>query len=214
MKIGIVGAGSVGSGLGKLWAAGGHQILYSYSRDPHKLESLAQQSGPNARAGTPREAVGFGDLVVLTVPWTAVSDALQQMGSVEGKLLLSTVNALKPDFSGLDIGTTTSAGEWIAQRTPGAIFVEALPLNAEILHAPSRQFGDITPSVFYCGDDAQAKAVVAGLLSEAGMEAVDAGALSRARLIEPAGLLVAQVGYDLGLGPNVAIKLLRREAPS
>lgn len=210
MNIGIVGAGSVGSGLGKLWAATGHEILLSYSRDPRKLETLAEAIGPNARAGSPRAAVEFGEVVLLAVPWGAVSEALTQMGPLTGKLLFSSVNALKPDFSGLDIGTSTSAAEWIADHAPGATVVEALPVNAEILHSPSRLFGALTPTVFYCGDDADAKAVIARLLAEAGMEAVDAGPLSRARLVEPAGFLVAQLGYGLGLGPNVALKLLRR----
>ncbi|UFP96236.1 NADPH-dependent F420 reductase [Gloeobacter morelensis] len=210
MQIGIVGAGSVGSALGKLWAATGHRIMFSYSRDPLKLEAVARAAGPNAATGTPREAVEFGEVVVLAVPWGAAADALARMGSLAGKLLCSTVNALKPDFSGLDIGTTTSAAEWIAGRAVGATVVEALPLNAEILHAPSPLFGEVTPSMFYCGDDTKAKAVVAGLMTEAGMEPVDAGALVRARLVEPAGLLVAQLGYGLGVGPNVALKVLRR----
>ncbi|MBW4696893.1 MAG: NAD(P)-binding domain-containing protein [Aphanocapsa lilacina HA4352-LM1] len=210
MQIGIVGAGSVGSALAKRWAAAGHRILLSYSRDPLKLGSVAHSAGPQAQVGSPREAVAFGEVVVLAVPWGAVDDALTQMGSLAGKLLCSTVNALKPDFSGLEIGTTTSAAEWIAERAVGATVVEALPLNAEILHAPSPLFGEVTPSMFYCGDAAEAKAVVAGLMAEAGMEPVDAGALVRARLVEPAGLLVAQLGYGLGVGPNVALKVLRR----
>lgn len=210
MKIGIIGAGSVGSGLGKLWTAAGHPVLLSYSRDPDKLKTLAVEMGPGVRAGSPREAVEFGEVVLLAVPWGAVTDALAQMGSLAGKLLFSSVNALKPDFLGLDIGTTTSAAEWIAERTPGATVVEALPVNAELLHSPSLHFGDLVPSVFYCGDDATAKATVARLLTDAGMDPIDAGPLVRARLIEPAGLLVAQVGYGLGVGPNVALKLLRR----
>ncbi|MBC8122125.1 MAG: NADPH-dependent F420 reductase [Gemmatimonadaceae bacterium] len=210
MKIGIVGAGSVGSGLGKLWTAAGHQVLLSYSRNVHKLEILAGEIGPGANVGTPREAVEFGEVVLLAVPWQAVTDALAQAGSLAGKLLFSSVNALKSDFSGLDIGTTTSAAEWIAERTPGATVVEALPVNAELLHSPSLRFGTQVPSVFYCGDDANAKATVARLLTDAGMDPIDAGPLVRARLVEPAGFLVAQVGYGLGVGPNVALKLLRR----
>jgi len=210
MKIGIIGAGKVGSGLGKLWAAQGHQILFSYSRDFQKLTSLAETVGAHACAGTPSEAVAFGEIVVLTVPWGAVADALAQAGSLAGKVLFTTVNPLKPDYSGLAIGTTTSAGEWIAEHSPGAKVVESLVVNEELLHTGSRQFGDDIPTVFYCGDDPDSKATIAQLLSEIGLEPIDAGGLTVARLLEPAGFLIARSGYSLGYGPNVALKLLRR----
>ena len=210
MKIGIIGTGNVGSGLGDIWAKQGHQILFSFSKDRDHLREVAEAAGANASVGTPQEAVAFGEVVVLAVPWGAVDAALEQAGSLNGKILFTTVNALKPDFSGLEVGTTTSAGEEIARRTPGAIVVESMPVNAEILHSSSRQFGTVSPTVFYVGDDANAKLLVAKLLEETGMEPVDAGPLTNARLIEPAGFLVAQLGYALGLGPNVALKLLRR----
>ena len=210
MNIGIIGTGNVGSGLGDIWAKQGHQILFSFSKDMNQAREVAEAAGANARVGTPKEAVAFGEIVVLAVPWGAVDTALEQAGSLQGKILLTTVNALKPDFSGLEIGTTASAGEEIAKRAPGAIVVESLPVNAEILHSSSRQFGAVSPTVFYVGDDANAKSIVAKLLEEAGMEPIDAGPLTNARLIEPTGFLVAQLGYALGLGPNVALKLLRR----
>ncbi len=208
MKIGMIGVGNVGSGLGKIWVEAGHEVFFSYSRDPDKLAKLAQSLG--AKSGTPREAVTFGEVVVLTVPWGAVGNALAEAGDLTGKILFSTVNALKPDFSGLEIGTDTSAAEWIAERAPGALVIESLVVNAEILQAPSRKFGEVTPTTFYCGDDAVAKALVSKLLADAGIEGVDAGPLTCARLMEPTGLLVAQLGYALGLGGNVALKLLRR----
>ena len=210
MNIGIIGTGNVGSGLGDIWAKQGHHILFSFSKDMNQAREVAEAAGANARVGTPQEAVAFGEVVVLAVPWGAVDAALEQAGSLAGKILFTTVNALKPDFSGLEIGTTTSAGEEIARRAPGAIVVESLPVNAEILHSSSRQFGTQSPTVFYVGNDAHAKSVVAKLIEEAGMEPIDAGPLANARLIEPTGFLVAQLGYALGLGPNVALKILRR----
>ena len=210
MNIGIIGTGNVGSGLGDIWAKQGHHVLFSFSKDMDQAREVAEAAGANARVGTPQEAVAFGEVVVLAVPWGAIDTALEQAGSLAGKILFTTVNALKPDFSGLEIGTTTSAGEEIARRAPGAVVVESLPVNAEILHSSSRQFGAQSPTVFVVGDDANAKAVVTKLIEEAGMEPIDAGPLANARLIEPTGFLVAQLGYALGLGPNVALKLLRR----
>jgi 8-hydroxy-5-deazaflavin:NADPH oxidoreductase len=59
MNIGIIGAGNMGNGLGKLWAQSRHQLMFSYSRDIIKLEKIAQSIGSNARIGTPSEAVAF-----------------------------------------------------------------------------------------------------------------------------------------------------------
>ena len=93
MKIGIIGAGNMGSGLAKFWAKNGHQIMFSYSRDPEKLKSIVQSVDPDARVGTPAEAVQFADVVLLSVPWGAVESALQAAGSLDGKILFSCVNA-------------------------------------------------------------------------------------------------------------------------
>jgi 8-hydroxy-5-deazaflavin:NADPH oxidoreductase len=84
-----------------------------------------------------------------------------------------------------------------------------MPLFAEVLHSPTTQFGDQTPSVFYCGDDAEAKAIVADLLRETGCEPIDAGPLKNARYVEPAGMLLVQLAYAQQMG-QVAIKLLQR----
>jgi len=209
MKIGIIGAGNMGTGMGKFWAKNGHQLMFSYSRSPEKLKAAAESVSPDTLTSTPSEAVQFADVVVLSVAWAAVEDALQQAGSLDGKILFSCVNALLPDMSGLAVGTTTSAAEEIAKLAPGARVVESLPLFAEVLHSPSRQFGEQIPSVFYCGDDAEAKAIVAHLLRETEVEAIDAGSLRNARYIEPAGMLLVQLAYGQQMG-QIAMKLLQR----
>jgi 8-hydroxy-5-deazaflavin:NADPH oxidoreductase len=209
MNIGIVGAGNMGSALGTIWAQKGHKLLFSYSRDPAKLEKIAQSIGSNARVGTPTEAVAFAEVVVLSVPYGAVEDALQAAGSLEGKMLFSIVNALLPDMSGMAVGTTTSAAEEIAKRAPGARVVEALPVFAEVLHSESRRFDNQQATVFYTGDDQQAKQVVASLLRELDVEPIDAGALKNSRYVEPAMMLLIQLAYAQQLG-QVGFKLLQR----
>lgn len=67
MNIGIIGSGSMGSALGKIWAKNGHQVLFSYSRDPQKLQALAESLGPNAHTGTPAQAAQFGNVVMSTL---------------------------------------------------------------------------------------------------------------------------------------------------
>lgn len=209
MNIGIIGAGNMGSGLGKFWAQNGHKLMFSYSRDESKLQKIAQAIGSNASVGTPTEAVQFADVVLLSVPYTVIADALKAAGSLDGKILFSCVNALLPDMSGLAVGTTTSAAEEVAQLAPGARVIEALPLFAEVLNSPSQQFGDQTATIFYTGDDQEAKRVVADLLRETNVEAIDAGPLKNARFVEPAMFLLVQLAYGQQLG-QVAFKLLKR----
>jgi 8-hydroxy-5-deazaflavin:NADPH oxidoreductase len=209
MKIGIIGAGNIGSSLGKIWAKNGHELMFSFSRDEQKLKALAASVSATAQVGTPIAAVKFADVVLLAVPWSAVPEALQAAGSLEGKLLFSCVNALKPDMSGMAVGTTTSAAEEIAKLAPGARVVEGLPLFAEVLQSGDTSFDGARATVFYCGDDTEAKTIVAGLLEETEVEAIDIGGLSTARYLEPAMMLLIQLAYMQQMG-QVAFKLLRR----
>lgn len=219
MKIGIIGAGNIGSGLGTLLAKAGHEIMFSYSRDPEKIRRLAAEAGPTADSGTAEQAASFGDVVVLAVGWEAVPDALKAAGSLDCKILISCVNPLTPDYSGLVVGTTTSGAEEIARLAPGAHVVEAfLNVFAGILHSGTMQFGDDVPSVFYCGDDVNSKATVATLIAEIGLEPVDSGPLRNARFVEPTAMLILQLGAFLGMArewkpgefTDLSVKLLRR----
>lgn len=209
MNIGIIGTGNMGTGMGKFWVQNGHKLMLSYSRNPEKLRTAAESIGSGTLVGTPAEAVHFADVVVLSVAWTAVEDALQQAGSLDGKILFSCVNALLPDMGGLAVGTTTSAAEEIAKLAPDARIVEAMPVFAEVLHSSSRLFNELKPTVFYCGDDQDAKAIVAQLLQETEVDAIDAGSLKSARYVEPTGFLLVQLAYAQNMG-QVALKLLRR----
>ena len=219
MKIGIIGSGNIGSGLGTLFAKNGHEVMFSFSRDLHKHEQVVSEAGPSTRSGTPEQAARFGDVVVLAVGWGAVQEALQAAGSLDGKTLISCVNPLTPDFSGLVVGTTTSAAEEIAKLAAGAHVVEAfLNVFAGILHSDTMLFGADVPSVFYCGDDAAAKSAVRTLIGDIGLEPVDSGPLRNARFIEPTAMLILQLGAFLGMAKewkpgeftDLAVKLLRR----
>jgi 8-hydroxy-5-deazaflavin:NADPH oxidoreductase len=207
MKIGIIGAGNVGTALAKRLGAAGHEIMLSYSRDSAKLQAAATTFG--ARTGSPAEAVAFGDVVALTVPWVTIEDALQAAGPLSGKIVWDCTNALKPDLSGLAIGTTTSAGETIAKLAPGARIVKAIPPFAELMHSDDPLIGGKAPGTFMCGDDAEAKAIVLPLLKAMPMDVVDAGPLENARYAEAAGFLLIKLGYGQGLGSRIGFALLR-----
>jgi predicted dinucleotide-binding enzyme len=219
MRIGIIGVGNIGSGLGNLFARHGHEVMFSYSHDPQKIQRVVNEAGPNARPGTPEEAARFGDVIVLAVGWGSVVDALKAAGSLDGKTLVSCVNPLTPDFSGLVVGTTTSGAEEIAKLVPGAHVVEAfLNIFAGILHSGTMLFGTDVPSVFYCGDDADSKAAVAKLITDIGLEPIDSGPLRNARFVEPTAMLFLQLGAFLGMAKewkpgeftDLSLKVLRR----
>src|SRR5207253_8469363 len=153
---GIIGSGKMGVGLGRLWAKHGHYVMFSYSRRPEKLQELVQEIGSHAWSGTPLEAVRFGDVLLLAVPWAGIGDALVAAGPLDGKIILSCVNPLGPQ--GLEVGLTSSAAEEIAKLVPAAIVIEAFnTIFAGILHSKAHVFGDSMPTVFYCGDARVAK---------------------------------------------------------
>lgn len=208
MKIGIVGTGRMGTGLGKYWARNGHDLMFSFSRDEAKLCAAAASTGVGSQVGTAAEAAAFGDVILLATPYEVAGEALRAAGTLEGKVVFSCVNALNKDMSGMAVGTNTSGAEELAKLVPHARFVEALPSFAEILHSQAPTVGGAVPTVFYCGDEPDAKGIVAGLLRQTNVEPVDAGPLVNARFLEPAMMLLVQLAYPLAMGP-LALRLLR-----
>ncbi|MDP2158437.1 MAG: NADPH-dependent F420 reductase [Nitrospirota bacterium] len=209
MKIGVIGSGNMGSGLGKIWAMKGHSVIFSYSRSQEKLNSLAA-SLPKAKAGTPVEAAQ-ADVILLSVHWPDVPDALKQAGTLNNKIVVDCTNPLNSDLSGLVIGHMTSAAEEIARMAPGARVVKAFNTAfAQVYEEKSRLFGSRRASMFFCGDDAEAKTVVAKLISDVGFDPVDCGPLTAARLLEPLAMLVITLGYGMKMGTNMALDLIRR----
>jgi len=211
MKIGVIGSGGMGGGLGKLWTAKNHAVLFSDGHNAAHLPELVQAAGPNAQMGSPQDAARFGEAVLLTVRWPDVPAALEGVAPLlAGKTLISCINPFKPDFSGLEIGTTTSGAEQVALLAPDAHIVACLFVNATVVNSPTRQFGDETPTVFYCGDNEAAKKEVATLLFDLGVEPVDAGSLASARYLEPYAMLLMTLGMQTGWKTDFAMKLLKR----
>lgn len=214
MKIGIIGAGNVGTGLGRRLAAHGHEIMVSFARTPDKVAAAAAAIGAGARAVTPAEAVAESELVVLATPWGVTLDVTRELAALlANRIIWDTTNPLKPDMSGLAVGTTSSGGEEVAKLTPGARVVKAIAPFAEVLQSPVDDLISAPPGVFVCGDDPAARAVVAGLVTAIGGDPVDAGPLTMARYAEPAAMLLVQLAYVQGFGPQIGLTVLR-ERPS
>ena len=206
MRIAIIGTGNVGSALGTRWTQRGHEVVFG-SRDPSspKVKKLLAATG--AGAASIRDAVADASVVVLATPWDATQSSIAAAGDLTGKILLDATNPLQN--MKLALGLTTSGAERVASWAGGAAVVKAFnSTGAGNMLNPD--YAGQKPTMFICGDDAAAKQVVSGLAEEIGFEAVDAGALTLARYLEPlAGLWIA-LAYAQGLGPNIAFKLLRR----
>jgi NADPH-dependent F420 reductase len=208
MNIGILGAGNIGGALGKRWAANGHEIVFGVrDAQTYTAQILLNACGDNARPGTMREAATFGEVVVLAVPWMAVSEVLQQVGDLPGKILVDCTNRMTPPVA----GGTASGTEEVAHLVPGARVVKAFnTLGAESL--ANLQFGGQAASTFICGDDPDAKAVVTRLGEEIGFDVVDVGTLAEAPLIESLARLWVEISRHQGR--DIAFALLRRNPRS
>lgn len=184
MRIGILGAGRIGSTLARRWAGAGHELTLGYSRDPRRLAALAESLGPSVGAGTPRDATD-ADAVVLSVPWPRVGDALVQAGDLSGRVLVDTTNPFPaPDAPPALPTGATSAGQEVARLAPGARVVKAFNTLYSVTLAERAGGGLALP---LSGDDPAGKALVAGLVADAGHVPVDIGSLAGSARQEPGG---------------------------
>ncbi|MGO8948482.1 MAG: NADPH-dependent F420 reductase [Ktedonobacterales bacterium] len=184
MRIGIIGAGHIGGNAGQLFVRAGHEVLFSFARDQAKLDQLAAATGPQAGVGTPRQAVEFGEVVMLAVPWTTIDAALAAAGDLTGKIVIDTTNQFGPG------GVVTppdglSAAAFNARRMPGARLVKAYnTLTAGFQAQTAGRQGSDRVVLFYAGEDAEAKRVVAQLIEDSGFAPVDIGGWEHVKFME------------------------------
>ena len=214
MKIAVIGAGNVGGTLGKRWAGAGHEVAFG-ARDPAeaKVAALVRESGPTARAVSVPEAARDAAVVVLTVPWDSARDALAAAGDLRGRILIDATNPvpLTPEGlrQGLVIGHTTSGGEQVARWAEGARVVKAFNTTGW-QNMADPVYGSQGLSMLLCGDDAEAKKVVADLARQLGFEPVDVGPLRSARYLEAVATLWIDMAVLQGMGTNFGFRLVKR----
>jgi 8-hydroxy-5-deazaflavin:NADPH oxidoreductase len=189
MTIAIIGTGNVGSALARGWSRTGQKMVLG-ARDPANAEvaKLARETG--AEAKTPAAAAASGDVVVLALPWHAAEGAVKALGGLKGKIVIDCMNPLtmRGGKLALDRGFDTSGAEALAGWIPDARIVKTLNQVGAEMMADNRTLPH-RPVMFMAGNDAAAKAAVARLLNDLGFEALDAGDLTIARLLEPYGLV-------------------------
>jgi 8-hydroxy-5-deazaflavin:NADPH oxidoreductase len=177
MKLGVIGSGRIGGNAARLLAQAGHEVLLSFSRDPDKLRDLAASIGDRARTGEARDAVAFGDVVILSVPWSVIPEALEQAGSLEGKVVIDTTN---PFGAGgvVDLPDGLTSAQFNQRRMPGARLVKAFnTLTSAFQASAATRPAETRAVLFFAGDDADAKATVRRLIEDAGFVPGDLGGL-------------------------------------
>jgi predicted dinucleotide-binding enzyme len=210
MRIGIIGAGNVGGTLGRAWVKNGHDVVFGVPNPAApRVRELLQSTGGKARAGSVAEAAAHGAVVVLATPWPATEGAVRQAGDLGGKVILDCTNPLKEDLSGLAVGHTTSGAEQVAAWASSKRVVKVFNTTGyENMARPS--YGGTPITMFFAGDDAEAKKVAAQLAREIGFDPVDAGPLANARLLEPLAFLWIYLAIKQGHGTGFAFKLVQR----
>lgn len=210
MKIAVIGAGSVGGTLGRKWAEKGHAVMFGV-RDPssEKSRKLVKEIGNGVSALSVKDAAAFGDVVVYATPWGVTKDAIASSSPLTDKIVIDCTNPLTPDFSELTVGFTSSGAELVAEWAKGAKVYKAF--NQTSWENIAEPVYDTGPSVMMvCGEDGEAKQTVLKLVSDVGFEAIDAGELKIARLIEPFGMIWIHLAMKQGLGRNWAFQIVRR----
>ncbi|MEP7326556.1 MAG: NAD(P)-binding domain-containing protein [Gemmatimonadota bacterium] len=196
--IGIIGSGEVGQTLARGFKQHGYQVKIG-SRSPEKLAGFSKET--RIPAGTFAEVAQFGSLLVLCVSGEAALDAMKLAGAANtrGKTIIDTTNpiAKSPPVDGvLSFFTTPNSPllEQLQAAYPEAHLVKAFnSVGSARMVNPG--FKDGKPTMFYCGNDAGARAEVAGILEQFGWEAADMGSAIAARAIEPLCILWCIPGF-------------------
>lgn len=209
MNIAVIGTGSVGGTLGRRWAELGHAVAFGVrdTADADAKALVAKIKG-EARLASVRDAAQDAEVVVLATPYAANAAALAAAGDLAGKILIDVTNPIGANFS-LAVGFDTSGAEEVAQLAPRARVYKAMnQVGFEVMADPAFAAGK--PVMFVAGDDAAGKRAVLDLVSALGFEAIDAGELAIARLLEPYAMLWIHLMARRNQGRKFAFGLLRR----
>ena len=193
MKIGVIGSGKIGGTLGGLWVKAGHEVMFS-SLDLEHDKALAASLGPNARAGTPRDAAAFGEVLLMAVPYGALPQLGRDLADlIKGKAVIDACNPF-PSRDG-EIATWArekGAGLASAELLRGALIVRAFNAISyarlpEIAHRQGERIG-----MPMAGDDANAIKVASRLVREIGFDPVVVGSLAMGRHLIPGTALAGE----------------------
>jgi len=200
MKIGILGSGAVGQVLASGFIKHGYEAMIG-TRSPEKLADWKSKAGKGGSVGSFAEAAAFGEMIVLAAKGNAAKDILKMAGvaNLNGKTIIDTTNPIAdapPEKGVLKYFTTleNSLMEQLQAAYPEARFVKAFSSVGNALMV-NPDLGGIKPTMFICGNDANAKKEVSTILDLFGHEVEDLGAVEAARAIEPLCILWCIPGF-------------------
>lgn len=191
-KIGIVGSGKVGGALGEVWVRAGHQVMFS-SLDIEHDKALAARLGPNASAGSPREAAAFGDVVMISVPYRALRALGKELGGlIRGKVVIDTCNPFTSRDGDIAVwAREKGAGLASAELLPGARLVRAFnAIGYSRMGSAHEQPGKVGMPI--ASDDTQAVVVASRLIRDIGYEPVLIGGLAMGKHLMPGTALAGE----------------------
>jgi 8-hydroxy-5-deazaflavin:NADPH oxidoreductase len=177
VKVGIIGAGKIGSTAARLFADGGHEVAISNSRGPETLAPLVEELGPKARAVTTEEAADFGDVVLEAIPFKEYASL--PAGRLAGKIVVDASNYYEGRDGPMDFGGLASS-ELVARHLPDSRLVKAFnTMHYRTLATEGRPGAPLDERLvlFVAGDDEEAKAAVSRLIEEICFSPVDTGSL-------------------------------------
>ena len=192
-KIGVIGGGHIGGTIGGLWVKAGHPVLFS-SRHPEELKPLVDSLGPLAKAGTVAEALDFGEVILVAVPYKAIPDLAKEYGpKFVGKIVIDPANAvarrdgeeLLAETKQKGIGNTTEG------YLKGSHVVRAFNTMSYTNFASQAHRAGDPMAIPIAGDDKHAVEVASQLVRDAGFEPV-AVPLARAQEFAQGGPLYGQ----------------------
>ena len=201
MKIGIVNAGNIGRALAKPWYEAGHELLLAKQGSQEKLDRFMEKV-QGATRGTIQQAADFGEVVLFSVYWLKLDEVLAEVGELEGKIVIDTMNPLKVNEQyehthDWEFMQSSSTSEELQKRLPKARIVKAFStFPAPVLDASQWSNNPVKPAVLVASDDSAAKEVMFQLVHDAGFQALDVGSLANARSIEQLGVILHHVGEN------------------
>ena len=188
LRIGVIGAGSLGGTVGSVWVKAGHEVLFS-TRHPEELASMIRELGPHARAGTAQQAAQFGSVVLFAVPYPALAALGRELQEdLRGKIVLDACNASAsaPDALSRE-ARANGAGVTSAKYLPGTRLVRAFSAVDATDVASSFERRSEKLGVPLASDDAEALKLAAQLVRDAGCDPVIVGNLAQGKSFERDG---------------------------
>jgi 8-hydroxy-5-deazaflavin:NADPH oxidoreductase len=182
LRIGIIGSGHIGGTIGGLWIKSGHPVMFS-SRHPDELKDMVAKLGSLAQAGTVEQAIKFGDVIFIAVPYGAIPQIGKDYSTaMKGKVLLDACNAVSSrDGAIADEVEQNGIGATTQKYFPGTHVVRAFNTMSYMIFAREANRPDPKLAIPIAGDDTDAVQVAAGLVRDAGFDPVLVGKLADAR---------------------------------